>query len=207
MTIQPFIFTWPGQTVEPTLSQLSSALGRVTVINSDKPVEGWVNLGSEAYFTEQFLTALKLFDGDIFFHVQADATSQEWTPIIERARMLNERYGWDNFAPLVDYTYHTKTICELEPNVYSVPVNDCTCWMLHARLIERYLALDVDWSVNRFGWGHDLVMAALADNVIRDHTYTVHHPRHTGYPRKLATSQLNAMLALLPEDVRAKIRR
>jgi hypothetical protein len=206
MRIRPFIFTWTGQDPAPTIQAWEAILGPVTVINSDEPRDGWINLGPDAHFTEQWLKAIELFDGDVLFHCQADATCDHWPRVVERALELYARYQWDNFAPFVDYTGHRKTNEQLEAGVYRVPVNDCTCWMLHARLIERYRALDIDWRANRFGWGHDKVMGALAEMAIRDHTLKVLHPRRTGYSQKAARRQMKKMLTLLPSEVRAKIR-
>ena len=206
LRLHPFIFTWPKQDPGPTIQAWEAILGPVTVINSDEPRDGWINLGTDAYFTEQWLKAIELFDGDVLFHCQADATCDHWPRVVERALELYARYRWDNFAPFVDYTAHRKTIAQLEEGVYSVPVNDCTCWMLHARLIERYRALNVDWDVSRFGWGHVRVIGALAEMAIRDHTLKVIHPRHTGYPKKAARQQMLKLLELLPAEVRAKIR-
>ena len=81
MDIHVFIFNWRNQfdqTVEK--EKALSALGyRVTVINSDEENEQahWVNLGESAYFTDQFMKALELFDGDVMFHVQGDVAEKK----------------------------------------------------------------------------------------------------------------------------------
>jgi hypothetical protein len=82
MKIQSFIFNWPGQTdkTKQKESEISKQCPEINliVINSDidHQESHWINLNSDAYFTEQFQKALSLFrdDSDILFHVQGDAS-------------------------------------------------------------------------------------------------------------------------------------
>ena len=114
MKIQTFIFNWPGVKEGRTHYELTcekvEQLKRINknpiVINSDdEHKEGsWHNIGDESYFTAQFLKALDLFDGDILFHIQADASYHNWLPIYESAVEYFERYKWGIYAPNVDFT-------------------------------------------------------------------------------------------------------
>ena len=82
MNIQTFIFNWRGQyekTIEKEIQLLSIGKHPI-VINSDdeKTEEGWHNIGEASYFTDQFLKAIELFDGDVLFHIQGDASYDNW---------------------------------------------------------------------------------------------------------------------------------
>jgi hypothetical protein len=54
------------------------------VINSDETLSdaGWINVGDDAYFTKQFITALARFDGDVLFHMQGDGSYANWQGVI-----------------------------------------------------------------------------------------------------------------------------
>jgi len=72
MNIQPFIFNWNRQ-FEKTCAiedALSKVFEKVTVINSDdnNTRDGWIDIGDESYFSDQFRKALELFDGDVLLH-------------------------------------------------------------------------------------------------------------------------------------------
>ena len=94
MNIQTFIFNWRGQyekTIEKE-TQLLSIGKHPIVINSDdeKTKEGWHNIGEASYFTDQFLKAIELFDGDVLFHVQGDASYDDWEKLYADAEKYFE---------------------------------------------------------------------------------------------------------------------
>ena len=87
---QPFIFNWKGQ-FEKTCQkeeQLKKIFDKVIVINSDDTNEKleWINVGDDYYFTDQFLKAVEVFDGDVMFHIQADASYDDFESLIEDAK-------------------------------------------------------------------------------------------------------------------------
>ena len=108
--IQSFIFNWRGQydKTKEKISQLSDIGVNPIVINSDEAHndEGWVNVGESAYFTDQFIKALELFDGDVLFHIQGDASYNDWFNLIKDAESSFETYNWGIYAPNVDYTWY-----------------------------------------------------------------------------------------------------
>ena len=97
MKIQTFLFNWPRQ-YENTCKiekDLLEIFDNITIINSDdeNKKENWINIGNESYFAKQFLTAVNLFDGDIFFHVQGDITFNKWRELINDAKKYFEEYN------------------------------------------------------------------------------------------------------------------
>ena len=82
MKIHTIIFNWRGQhnkTLEK-IEQLKAIGVNPTVINSDEGffLDDWHNIGEESYFTAQFLKAIDVFDGDVLFHIQGDASYNNW---------------------------------------------------------------------------------------------------------------------------------
>lgn len=96
MNIQPFIFNWNRQfekscAIEDSLKKI---FDKVTVINSDdnNTREGWIDIGDESYFSDQFRKALELFDGDVLLHVQGDVSYDKWEELVEDAKKYLEYY-------------------------------------------------------------------------------------------------------------------
>lgn len=215
--VDSYIFNWRGQykkTLEKE-ARFKQFLERVTVINSDENCEldTWVNIGEQSYFSSQFQTALKYFNGDIFFHVQGDASFQNWDEIVAKAILYFQKYRWGVYAPNVDYTYHVggrvniDSIKFEEETLSMVTIPDTTCWFIHKDIIEQFKesGIDVEHS-NKFGWGIDWVICALSFRlgrpVIRDYSFCVEHPRSTGYNASEANSGFSKLVASLDPDIK-----
>ena len=100
MKIHTFIFNWRGQydKTKQKEQQLKDLNIPFTVINSDEEHEedGWENIGEESYFTAQFLKAVEIFsktDADALFHIQADASFDNWGGLIYDAEKYFEEYN------------------------------------------------------------------------------------------------------------------
>lgn len=201
--IKCFIFSWKGQYENAlNLEKQLSPLVDVEVINSDddnKP-EHWVNIGDQCYFSEQFRVALSLFDSenyDFFFHVQADASYDDWSSILDSAKYSYEKYNWGVFAPNVDDTYYVSSRTDVFPieEPYRVVANtDNTCWFVHKDMIKAINSnLDL-MEDNELGWGWDLLICAFAHinkrYVIRDYSRTVKHPYSSGYKKDQAEQEM-----------------
>lgn len=214
--IVPFIFNWTDQFENAcrTEEQLRVILDEVIVINSDEhhTRSGWVDIGEESYFTAQFFKALDLFDGDILFHMQADATFHDWPSLFENAVRHFREYNWGVYAPNVDFTGWSSEKVDIESNLFRQPAlrlvsnTDCTCWFIHREIIEQFLEHGSLFSENRYGWGIDLTMAALSylnrRPVIRDYGHTIVHPRGHGYDRDGASVEYRAYLAGVDDRIR-----
>jgi hypothetical protein len=202
--IHPFIFNWVGH-YERTLkleAEFLELFDRVTVINSDENHEEdrWVNLGEDAYFTEQFAKAVELFDGDIMFHVQADAYSKEWFQIAETALFTHDKFGWGIYAPNVDYTMYTSNIVDLRHlgnNIRLVINTDCTAWFLDKDIINDFKNYMPIFKKTTLGWGACKLLCAITIKhdrlILRDYTYTVDHPKHTNYNAEKAYEELQIL--------------
>jgi len=204
MKLQCFVFNWPNHThtALATEEHLKSLGYDICIINSDPDHQPkhWVNVGNEAYFTQQWLAACERFDGDIMFHVQADATSNQWQEIFQAAQQDYEKYRWGIYAPNVDYTWYDSSRADVSnvklPDNHLRLVNnpDCTVWFLHKDVINAFKALSWDWQFNKFGWGIDLILCASSylqkRPVIRNYNYTVSHPKGTGYNSQQAEIEM-----------------
>jgi len=223
MQIHSFIFNWPRQyeKAKQKEEQLSKIDGlKVTVINSDDAVTDyepeWINIGNDAYFTAQFLMALKLFQGDILFHVQADASYNNWQKLIDDALMYHEKYMWGIYAPNVDYTWYDSSKTDInniklvDDNLKMVACPDCTCWFIDKNIIEDFHAANIEMEKCKMGWGWDIILPAFsflkARPVIRDYNHTIDHPRGTNYNSQQAELEMYDLYNKLPFELQTLFR-
>jgi GR25 family glycosyltransferase involved in LPS biosynthesis len=214
--IDAFIFNWRGQ-LQKTLkteSELCRIFNKVTVINSDdnNKFDDWVNIGEDAYFSAQFLKALDLFDGDIFFHVQGDVTYDNWPSIIESAKLYYKKYNYGIYAPNVDYTSWSSNRVDIstipkcnDKKLKLVTMTDCSCWFINKKIIDEYkLKYSLSFKKNKYGFGADLVNCAISIKnnmpVIRDYNYTVNHPKNTNYSSEDAVTMLEEYLKSIKDE-------
>lgn len=216
--VQIFLFNWPGQTAraQATLQQLNDLGHSVTVINSDPhytPFD-WINLGNSAWFGQQWSLATSLFNADIMFHIQADATYDRWQPLLRDAVKYFDRYHYGIYGPgFVDNGHYVplETWQSQDPGIYAIPNPDCTCWFIHRDVIDQFKALQLDLAQNTLGWGIDCVVCALSwmsgRIVLRDLNHNVVHHPGRGYGHQAATEQMNKMFGTLSADLRLAIDR
>jgi hypothetical protein len=217
MKIQTFIFNWRGQYEKTKEKQKQlSAIGVVpVVINSDdnhrEDDPNWHNIGEESYFTAQFLKAIELFDADVMFHIQADASYDNWTEIYAGAEECFDTYNWGIYAPNVDYTFYDSSRADLksfdleEPYYKMVANPDCTCWFIHKDIIEDAKNRNIDFAPYKMGWSFDIVYTAIGyiskRPVIRDYRYTISHPPGTNYSKQQAETEMHTFYSKLPSDI------
>ena len=227
MKIQTFIFNWRGQydkTIEK-IDQLTALGIQPIVINSDETHENyderhdWYNIGEDSYFTAQFLKATEIFEkgnADVLFHIQADASYDNWAPIYADAEKYFEVYNWGIYAPNVDYTWYDSSRTDLdafeleEPNLRMVANTDCTCWFIHRDIIKSTKERGVDFSPYKMGWSFDIVYPAVSyimkRPVLRDYNFTIDHPPGTNYNKDQAEKEMHSLYAALPTDIQQAFR-
>lgn len=219
--IHAFIFNWPG-TIERCLQIEKELLAiglRVQVINSDPCHDspGWLNLGEDAFFGEQFKAALASFDGEIFMHVQADTVFHDWRDFISEALLSRKKHNWGVYAPNVLNTAHTgrDILNALNPDgTYGITFAACvdgTCWLIDRSVIQLFYGLGLAqlFADSHYGWGFELALSSLSylsgRPVLRNNRFIVEHQQGTGYSRKQAEIELHAILQRLPISVRSCI--
>jgi hypothetical protein len=219
MRFHSFIFNWKGQyeNAKSKETHLKSLGVKVTVINSDDTSvslePNWVHVGETSYFTAQFLKAIELFDGDIFFHVQADASYENWSQLFEDALKYYTKYNWGIYAPNVNYTWYGPELTDIPQVVFQgnenlrlVACPDCTCWFIHKDIINQFRDRKIDMSPYHMGWGWDIVLPGISylkqRLVLRDYAHTIHHPRGTGYNTEQAEKEMFELFRSLPDDLR-----
>jgi hypothetical protein len=216
MNIQPFIFNWNRQFEKSCAIEdaLKSIFDKVTVINSDdnNTRDGWIDIGDESYFSDQFRKALELFDGDVLLHIQGDVSYDNWEKLIEDAKEYLEYYDAGIYAPNIDYTWYSaenSDINSLEsdhPNIKMVASTDETVWFVRKEIIQEMLDRKVDFSNNKMGWGWDLVLAAISfvngRPVIRDYNHTIDHPMGTNYNSEQAGQEMLQLWNSLDTDIK-----
>ena len=207
MNIQPFIFNWNNQfdktcAIEDSLSKI---FVKVTVFNSDdnNTRDGWIDLGDDAYFSDQFRKALELFDGDVLMHVQGDVTYDNWSKLVEDARIYLDYYNAGIYAPNIDYTWYSSENTDINsmqsehPNIKMVACTDETVWFIRKEIIQELYDRKIDFSNNVMGWGWDLALAAICFDkgipVIRDYSHTIDHPPVTKYDKQKAAEEMNLL--------------
>lgn len=219
MIIHPFIFNWKGKYNNTCQieKEVSKVLGPVTVINSEEEYfnPDWVNLGDSAFFAKQFLTALDLFDSDIFFHIQGDVSYLNWEKLIEDARKYFNQLNCGIYAPNINYTWFNSNVADInlisleEKNLKLVSCTDCTVWFIHKDIIDLFKKSRIDFTKYTIGWGIDLIFCALSHlnsrKVIRDYNHEIKHPKGTGYDECLAHSEMYHLKNTLPIEIKKMI--
>jgi len=200
--IQGFIFNWKEH--EANALALQKKIGKlinVIVINSDERLKDkyptWVPLDDTAYFSAQWNTAVYLFDADIFFHIQADAEFDRFDTMMEKAKLLFQKYKLGVYEPNVNYTginYDKSKLRSIEPGIFEVPFTDCTCWYIDGAIVRELPPVDI--SINQYGWGIPRAIASVSwlngKSCVRDYNFTIGHPKHTGYSSAIARRQLRS---------------
>lgn len=215
MTFQAVVFNWRGHASRAeTLERQLAPLTRVTVVNSDEALtethRQWHHLGEAAYFSAQWQAALQLVDADVLFHIQADASCDDFGRLFARARDLFARYPLGVLEPNVDYTdftYDTSRLRAIEEGLFEVPVTDVTCWFINVDVLKSLPPLDP--ARNKYGWGLAGTTAVLARlrglRVLRDYTFTIQHPRGRGYPNAEAIKHRQAYFDTLPPSLARRV--
>lgn len=219
MNIQPFIFNWNNQFKKTCIIEdsIKKIFDKVTVINSDdnNSREGWIDIGNDCYFSDQFKKALELFDGDILFHIQGDVSYDNWDKLVSDAKYYLDYYDAGIYAPNIDYTWYSSEnahIYSLESehsNIKMVSCTDETVWFIRKEIIEEMIERKVDFSKNTMGWGWDLVFAGISflnnKPVIRDYNHTIQHPKGTNYNKEKASQEMIDLWNSLDIDLREVI--
>lgn len=215
MKIHTIIFNWRGQ-YENTIKKIEQlkAIGVTpSVINSDDEhrEEGWHNVGEESYFTALFIKAIEIFDGDVMFHIQADASYDNWEQLYKDAEKYYEMTEWGIYAPNVDYTWYDASRTNVDTldfpidKLKIVANTDCTCWFIHKDVINWYKSSGLDFAPYTMGWCWDIIFPAYCfmnkRPVIRDYNHTISHPRGTKYDTNLAEREMWDMYQTLPQDL------
>jgi len=214
MNTEAFIFNWKNHGDKAAiLERRLSSLAKVTVVNSDEGEKErfpkWIHLDNNAYFAAQWNTTVQRFKGDLLFHIQADATLDDFKPLFRRALQYFAKHNVGIYEPNIDYTgipYTTDKLQLLADQVYEVPMTDTTCWFIDGNIMRRYPLIDLN--VNKYGWGVAAVTAALCCDqnkfCVRDYSFTVLHPRHHGYSLKDASIQREAYVKSLDPQLSLK---
>lgn len=218
MNIQTFIFNWRGQytkTVEKVLQLKAIGVNPIVINSDDEHTDpGWVNIGEESYFTAQFLKAIDLLapDADVLFHIQGDASYDNWEQLYTDAKKYYEIYRWGIYAPNVDYTWYNSDRTDLshfefeEQNLKMVANTDCTCWFVHRDIIQMAKDKGIDFSPYKMGWSFDIIYPALCyiskRLVLRDYAHTILHPEGTNYNKDQAEKEMIELFNSCPQDVK-----
>lgn len=218
--IQPFIFNWNGQ-FERTCkieNQLKKIFDNVIVINSDSnnTKNGWIDIGDECYFSDQFRKALELFSNDkkVFFHIQGDTSYDNWEEMVVDAIKYYDKYEWGIYTPDVTNIWYTSENTDIygaqseDKNIKLIANADETVWFIHSDIIEEFYRrnlLEV-FDENKMGWGWDLVLASLSfllgKVVIRDYNHKVEHEKGTNYNSQQAAQEMIYLRATVENEIR-----
>jgi hypothetical protein len=217
--IQPFIFNWKNQ-FEKTCkieNELLKIFDSVIVINSDdnNTREGWINVGDEYYFSDQFREALNLFDDNkkVLLHIQGDVTYNNWSGLVDSAIEYFDHYEWGIFAPDIDWVWYTSENADINgiesshENIKMIANADETVWFIHSDIIRYFFDRNLMecFNENTMGWGWDLVFSSLCfingRAVIRDYNHVIDHPVGTNYNSQLAMSQWQNTMLKLDSDI------
>lgn len=218
--IQPFIFNWKNQ-FERTCKiedDLKSIFNDIIVINSDdnNTRDGWVNIGDESYFSDQFKKAFELFPKNkkVFLHIQGDTHYDKWVDLVKDSIKYYEKYEWGIYTPDITniwYTSENTDIYDVESedeNIRLIANPDETVWFIHSDIIDEFNNRNLMemFRDNKLGWGWDLVFSSLCflskRTIIRDYNHKVEHQIGTNYNKELAVQEMMVSYAFLENDIR-----
>jgi len=218
--IQPFIFNWPGQyeKVCKIEEELNKIFDDVIVINSDddNTNDGWINIGNDAYFSDQFRKALELYSRDkkVLFHVQGDTSYDKWEDLVDDSLKYFDEYEWGIYAPDIANIWYTSeyvdvnSVASSHDNIKMCACTDETVWFIHSDVIKDFdnrNLLDA-FQTNKMGWGWDLVMCSLSfimsRPVIRDYNHRIEHKMGTNYNKEVAAREMMQLRARLENEIK-----
>jgi hypothetical protein len=218
--IQAFIFNWPGQfeKVCKIEEDLTKIFDDIIVINSDdnNTKEGWINLGNDAYFSDQFKKALELYNRNkkVLFHIQGDTSYDNWNELVEDAIKYFDDYEWGIYAPDIANIWYTSEYADINSvssshsNIKMCACTDETVWFIHSDIVKDFdnrNLLDA-FKFNKMGWGWDLVMCSLSfimgRPVIRDYNHKIDHKLGTNYDKVVASNEMIQLRSRLENEIR-----
>lgn len=218
--IQPFIFNWNGKFDKTCIIEdsLKSIFDNIVVINSDddNTRKGWINIGNESYFSDQFRKALELFPSDkkVFFHIQGDTNYDKWVELVNDSIEYYEKYEWGIYTPDVTNIWFTSENSDIygakseDENIRLIGNSDETVWFIHSDIIDKFYERDLlkVFDSNKFGWGWDVVFASLCflnqRTVIRDYNHKIEHELGTNYNKEQAANEMVRLYSLLDDDIK-----
>jgi hypothetical protein len=219
LKVHAIIFCWPGKVshAQHICASISGSADKVTVIDaSTDPVEStstceWIRISSDAYFGQQFVHALRLFEHDVMLQIQADASHPDWSVVVNTCRQRFETMPeLGIWGPDIDFTtwptHRVKLFDTGDPQLVGVVQSDCIVWALKRQVVE--FLKQFDYSNNNLGYGID--WAAIAHCyankalVMRDLSLRVLHPAGSGYNREEAHRQMWRFLSQLKRPDRVQ---
>jgi hypothetical protein len=216
MKFQGFICNWKGHEGNAIdLHKKIKPLIDVTVISTDSRIRKkhpeWIHLEESAFFSEQWNTAVRLFSGDIFFQIQADAHFDDFTGLFRKVQALFSEVPVGVCEPYINvtaYDYDRSKLSRYKENIYEVPLTDSICWFVSAEILAQLPVIDL--TINKYGWGICAAIAALCrlsnKLCLRDYDYMVQHSPGRGYSTELALKERGQYVKSLPPSIAQEIK-
>ena len=218
MNIQCFIFNWLDKAentteIETTISDINID---VSVVNSgvNSHNDNWIDIGSEAHFSDQFRTCLDSIDNDKYLlHIQGDTSYENWPGFISDAEYYMKKYNAGIYYPHIRNQYWSlrkNSEIDIETddhNIIHVACGDETVWVIAPEIL-KYIS---DYNIrecfdhDKYGYGWDLCICSISFllglPVIRDLNHLIEHPRGCGYNKRQASESLEITMNKLPENI------
>ncbi|MCI0417177.1 hypothetical protein L0222_30775 [bacterium] len=211
MKIHGFICNWKGHELNAIhLAEKLKPLIDVTVISTDPGIRekhsDWIHLDESAYFSEQWNLAVRLFTGDIFFQIQADAFFDDFPNLFQKAKATFSEGSIGVYEPNIDltaYDYDLSKLSGYKENIFEVPLTDTICWFISADILVQLPPVDL--AINKYGWGVCAAIAAISHLnkklCVRDYDFTVRHEPGRGYSTEAALKERGRYLRSLPTNI------
>lgn len=211
MKIQVFIFNYDHFENATRLFHGFSSLGLDTYwVNCESPNDPELPDSDRViklpnvYYSGQWNEALRLATGDVILITNADVGVKSPGRLVSRMRAFYEKYG-DRaglYAPNVNWTpwtYNPALLEDIGDDLKKVVATDSTIWSLRTPIARRVGPLDL--SVNKLGWGIEVVAAYYCMTegrlVVRDYGIRCDHPQSTAYNRGAADLEWRNWVATL----------
>ncbi len=217
-SIHAFIINWPGtfercQLIEKDLLAIGV---RVQVINSDPEhnLEGWLNLGPDAFFGDQLRAVLENLNGEILLHIHANIIFDDWHNLLSDALRSQIQYNWAVYAPNVLSTFWSDRdairtyVQDGAPDLTLAACVDKACLLIDKSMIQLFYAwglnLLLDDNNNSLAW--DVTVCAISHlsgrSVLRNYQYTAESQISERISSEAAVREVISTDSRLPPSVR-----
>ena len=150
------------------------------------------------YWTGQWNKMLEIASKELIFIVNSDVEIPDPKLLIDKCLNFYQHPRSGIYAPNINHTdweYDEERLDQVLDGCKIVVGTDSSCWSLRREIATA--VGEVDLSINKLGWGIEILAAYYATTVglyvVRDYSVLVKHPRSSAYSHQDAVKQQEAM--------------
>ena len=215
--IHIFLLSWPGfEDATLMIQQSVSMLGYpVSVLYNPRPDSNnlrdssWTLFPAESRFGAKFEFAISTFKPEIYLFIAADTVTRSWPGLIQACvDAFSQNPSIGVWTPRIENSYWKLAISRIgvehvAAKLVDVISTDSIVWGISKPIRDELEKLD--YTNSKFGWGIDVVSAAVARTrglrVVCDTSIEVEHRKATTYSVPVADKESHTFYSQLTEQV------